>query len=385
LKLNTVVWIINIISSIWFPIGVSKLIYYMPKDKLIHAEFQIFKKSETPFQWVKKEIELSLNPGEVLVRIILTTICGSDLHTIEGKRKEDVPCILGHEGVGEIIALNNREGFELGDRVTWTIADSCGKCPACAEYGLPEKCTELFKYGHASLTIGSGLNGCYSTIIHIRKGTHLVKIPDLVGNSMAAPANCALATIVNAVSQIKKSTKKVVVQGGGLLGIYGCALLKEMGVEEIYCLEVNLDRFKTIEKFGAIPVDAGDIPRATSYILDRLEEGADVVFEVAGVKELIPQGLKLLRPGGEYILVGLVHPDSELGITAEQIIRKCITIKGVHNYAPWHLEEAVKFLDRNREKYPFDELVGPPFKLKELGEAVREAKKQNWFRVSVKP
>jgi len=74
-----------------------------------------------------------------------------------------------------------------------------------------------------------------------------------------------------------------------------------------------------------------------------------------------------------------------LGITAEQIIRKCITIRGVHNYAPWHLDEAINFLDRNRNKFPFEELLGPPFSLKDLGEAVREAKKQNWFRVSVKP
>jgi len=357
----------------------------MPKIKLINTEFQIFKKPETPFQWVKKQMEFSLNPGEVLVRIVLTTICGSDLHTIEGKRKEDVPCILGHEGIGEIIDLNDREGFEIGDRVTWTIADSCGKCLACTVYGLPEKCDELFKYGHASMTKGSGLNGCYSTVIHIRKGTHLVKIPELVSNRLAAPANCALATMVNSISQIKKMPKKVIVQGGGLLGIYACALLKEMGVEEIYCLEVNPYRFEIIGRFGAIPVDGRDMPNATSFLLDKLGDGADVVFEVAGVKELIPHGLRLLRPGGEYILVGLVHPDSELGITAEQIIRKCITIRGVHNYAPWHLDEAINFLDRNRNKFPFEELLGPPFSLKDLGEAVREAKKQNWFRVSVKP
>jgi putative phosphonate catabolism associated alcohol dehydrogenase len=357
----------------------------MIKNNLLRAEFQVFWESGKPFVLEGKQLEMELNPGEALVKIILATICGSDLHTIEGKRKEDVPCILGHEAVGEIIDLNNREGFEIGDRVTWTIADSCGKCPYCTEYGLPEKCVELFKYGHASINKGSGLNGCYSSIIHIRKGTHLVKVPEVVSNSMAAPANCALATMVNTVSQTKEIPKKVVVQGGGLLGVYACGLLKELGVAEIYCLEVNLDRFEIIKRFGAVPVDARDIQKATSFILDKLGDGADAIFEVAGVKELIPQGVNLLRPGGEYILVGLVHPDSELMLTAEQIIRKCITIRGVHNYAPWHLDEAIAFLERNHASYPFEELVSPPFNLKNLEEAVLEAKKQYWFRVSVKP
>ena len=109
------------------------------------------------------------------------------------------------------------------------------------------------------------------------------------------------------------------------------------------------------------------------------------MFEVAGIKELVSQGLALLRPGGEYVLAGLVHPNSELNITAEQIIRKCIHIKGVHNYAPWHLDEAVSFLERNRDRFPFDSLVSAPFQLEDLEKAVHEAQKQNWVRVSVKP
>ncbi|WP_192877675.1 MULTISPECIES: zinc-binding dehydrogenase [Arenibacter] len=357
----------------------------MLKAKLFNSKFQVFHGVGKPFSFEGKAQEIKLNTGEALVKIVLATICGSDLHTIEGKRKEDVPCILGHEAVGEIIDISGRPGFKIGDRVTWTIADSCGKCPACNDYGLPEKCNELFKYGHASMSEGSGLNGCYSTVIHIRKGTHLVKVPAMINNSIAAPANCALATMVNAVSQAKKFPKKVVVQGGGLLGVYACALLKEMGVPNIYCLEVNENRFDLIRKFGAIPVDARDTLKATQCILNKIGDGADVIFEVAGVKELIQQGVELLRPGGEYILVGLVHPDSELSITAEQIIRKCISIKGVHNYAPWHLEEAVAFLDRNYMNFPFEELVSPPFGLENISEAIVEAKKQNWFRVSLNP
>jgi threonine dehydrogenase-like Zn-dependent dehydrogenase len=190
--------------------------------------------------------------------------------------------------------------------------------------------------------------------------------------------------MVNAVSQTTSKPKKAVIQGGGLLGIYACGLLREMNVSQIYCLEVNEDRFQTIEDFGAIPVDAKK-NNAIQTILEESQGDVDAVFEVAGIKQLIPQGLQLLRPGGDYILIGLVHPDSELGITAEQIIRKCIHIKGVHNYAPWHLDESVAFLERNQGIFPFEKLVSHPFSLMDLESAVHEAQKQNWMRVSVKP
>ncbi|MDO5979010.1 zinc-binding dehydrogenase [Flavivirga spongiicola] len=356
----------------------------MSNQIVVQTQFQIFEKTGKPFQLENKEFQSDLKSGEALVKIILSTICGSDLHTIEGKRKEDTPCVLGHEAVGEIIDINSREGFAIGDRVTWTIANSCGKCPSCTEYGLPEKCDELFKYGHASIHNGSGLNGCYATHILIRKGTHMVKVPDTVSHAAVAPANCALATMVNAVLQTTAKPKRAVVQGGGLLGVYACGLLKEMGVSQIYCLEVNESRFQMIKDFGAIPVDAKN-DNAIQSILDATNDGVDAVFEVAGIKQLVPQGLQLLRPGGDYILVGLVHPDSDLGITAEQIIRKCIHIKGVHNYAPWHLDESVAFLERNQGVFPFEKLVSPPYKLEDIGAAVHEAQKQKWMRVSVKP
>lgn len=350
----------------------------------INAQFQVFEETGKSFKLEERTLSFDLKEGEVLVKVILATICGSDLHTIEGKRKEDVPCVLGHEAVGEILDIRGRSNFFVGDRVTWTIANSCGKCLACTEYKLPEKCAELFKYGHASVNNGTGLNGCYSSHIVIRSGTNLVKIPKNVPDAVAAPANCALATMVNAISRLSKKPKKVVVQGGGLLGIYTCGLLREMGVEQIYCLEINEDRFELIQRFGAIVVDAKS-PEAINYILELSGDGVDAVFEVAGVKQLVSQGLKLLRFGGEYILVGLVHPDSELNITAEQIIRKSISIKGVHNYAPWHLNDAIAFLERNQGIFPFDELVSPAYDLRNLENAISEALIQKWMRVSVKP
>ncbi len=92
------------------------------------------------------EIDIpELKDGEILGRIIAATICGSDLHTISGKRKEATPSVLGHEGVIEIVQ-NNRKGWSLseGEVVTFQIADCCRNCEYC-QSGLQQKCQKLFK------------------------------------------------------------------------------------------------------------------------------------------------------------------------------------------------------------------------------------------------
>ncbi len=349
------------------------------------ASIQLFKAAGTPFQAKQHSLDHDLQAGEALLRIRLATICGSDLHTISGARREDTPCILGHEALGEIVELRDLVGFAIGDRVTWTIADSCGECAYCTTYDMPEKCLKLFKYGHASIHKGSGLNGCYSSHVLIRAGTTMVKIPDVVSDAAAAPANCALATMVNAIEKMTVVPESVVVQGGGLLGLYGCAILRHRGVKHVYCTEINKSRFGLIERFGATPIDVRDWVEANRQIHDAHPLGVDAVFEVAGVKQLVAQGLELLRCGGFYALVGLVHPDSDLGITAEQVIRKNLTIRGIHNYGPKHLKEAVEFLEETMSVYPYADLVSPPFPLAKLEDAVAEAKRKKWARVSIQP
>jgi putative phosphonate catabolism associated alcohol dehydrogenase len=318
----------------------------------------------------------------------LATICGSDLHTVKGLRTESVPAILGHEAVGTVIAMGERQGereLDIGDRVTWSIADSCGRCDFCTTYGLPEKCRTVFKYGHAPLSDGCGLNGCYASHILLRPGTHICRPADSLPDAVVAPANCALATAVNAVSRIQRDQcRTALVQGAGLVGLYTCALLRERGVERVFCVDVDADRLAMAERFGAVPVTgSGDLNKES---MERAAPfGLDAVFEAAGSSSLVPEGIRLLRPGGYYAFVGMVHPATELdGVTGEQIIRKCLTIRGVHNYAPRHLDDALAFLERTASRYPYESLVSdPPFALKDLEEAAKTAEQRRYLRVSV--
>ncbi|MPY91315.1 MAG: alcohol dehydrogenase catalytic domain-containing protein [Luteitalea sp.] len=350
------------------------------------ALVQIFDGPGQPFRLEPRPFPDALATGEVLVQTRLATICGSDLHTTLGQRDTPVPCVLGHEAVGRVIHTGRgRSHLAPGARVSWSVVDSCGKCQACRQHRLPEKCESVFKYGHAALSDGSGLNGCYASHVLLRAGTHIARVPDAIPDAVVAPANCALATMVNVVSQVPHACDTVVIQGAGLLGLYGCALLRERGVPQVFCVDPSERRLEYVSLFGGIPI-AGDMDQyatARRQILANAPGGVDAVVEVAGVPAVVPEGVRLLRPGGFYALAGMVHPGSALEITGEEIIRKCLTIRGTHNYSPFHLDQALTFLARTVDKYPYESLVSPAFELADLESALQMAARQTFLRVAV--
>ena len=106
---------------------------------------------------------------------------------------------------------------------------------------------------------------------------------------------------------------------------------------------------------------------------------------MAGAAALVPEGVRLLRPGGTYVFAGMVHPDTRLELTGEQVIRKCLTIRGVHNYSPCHLDRGVAFLRETAARYPYASLVSAPFPLTALEEAAQVARSGRYLRVAVDP
>lgn len=337
------------------------------------ARVQLFQGARQPFQMSAVPLPEALQPGEVLVQISLATICGSDLHTTEGRRSAPTPCVLGHEAVGHVMH-SARAGVADGERVTWTLADSCGHCAPCTNWHLPQKCEHLFKYGHAALSDGSGLNGCYASHILLRPGTQIMTVPASLPDAIAAPANCALATIVNALETLPSPCDRALVQGGGLLGIYACAWLRHRGVREVFCTDLSPQRLALVAEFGGIPVEPGaNLP------------AVDLVLEVTGSSAVIPAGIKALRVGGHYIWAGMVHPETKLDLTGEAVLRKCLTLRGVHNYAPQHLAAGLDFLAQNHTRLPFEKLTSPALPLEQLNEGLELTRSRQWQRVAIQP
>lgn len=330
-----------------------------------------------------------LNAGEALVRVLACTICGSDLHTYGGRRTAPSPSILGHEIIGSIESLGtgapleDRNGLLLapGDRVTWTITSSCGRCFFCLNQ-LPQKCESGIKYGHELLQPGRELTGGLAEYCVLAAGTSIFRIPDSLSDEAVCPANCATATVVAALRAAGDLREKaVLIQGAGMLGVTACALLRVMGAAEIICCDVNPARLRKAEEFGATrvahPADVSATVRSATG-----KYGVDVALEMSGSPAAFATGVPLLRIGGIYLLVGGVFPAPPVAVQIEDVIRRLLVIRGVHNYTPEDLRTALAFLGENH--FSFASLIADWLPLAEANEAFRRAHDPAVFRMGIR-
>ncbi|MCH8922233.1 MAG: zinc-binding dehydrogenase [Planctomycetes bacterium] len=335
-----------------------------------------------------------LAAGELLVRVTCATLCGSDLHTYQGRRPAPTPTVLGHEIIGRIEALGPGEPvcddrnkvLQIGQRVTWSIAASCGRCFFC-QRDLPQKCERLFKYGHEAINERHPLSGGLAEFCHLAPGTAIVSLPDQLPDLVACPANCATATVTAALrvgGGCRDQT--VLVQGAGMLGLAACALAQGGGASRVIVCDVDENRLAPAKRFGAHRCVC--VARNTEALGTTVKEitngrGVDLAIELSGSAGAIEAGLPLLRIGGRYVLVGAVFPGPPVSLSAEQIVRGCLSIHGVHNYAPQDLSRAVAFLAENHRRYPFDELVTETFPLAEAERAFQYAIETRPLRVAI--
>ncbi|MEA3365736.1 MAG: zinc-binding dehydrogenase [Candidatus Hydrogenedentes bacterium] len=333
-------------------------------------------------------------PGEMLVRITACTLCGSDLHTLQGHRTTPTPTILGHEIIGEIAALNsnfeyrdlNGVHLRLGDRVTWAVAASCGTCFYCRA-GLPQKCEKLFKYGHESLDRSPQLSGGLAEFCHLAKGSHVLRLPPGLPDEVSCPANCATATVAAAFRAAETCEgQDVLVQGAGLLGLTACAMAKSKGARTIVISDPDENRLNLAKAFGATHCHKPTKTSSNNALLSFANEGRgyDLILEMSGAHAAIELGIELLRMGGRYVWVGPVFPGSPVAVNPERVARHLLTISGIHNYTPQDLVEAVAFLDVNHSHYPFQSLVPNWFRLENFQEALNVALKERPIRVGIR-
>jgi putative phosphonate catabolism associated alcohol dehydrogenase len=335
--------------------------------------------------------------GCILVKITCCTICGSDLHTWQGRRKSPTPIILGHEIVGTISVLGEgvihdtgNRPLAVGDRITWTLMDSCGKCYYCREKGLMMKCLHLKKYGHDSCEFPPHFQGGFAEYCYLTPGTCVFKIPEELSDEECAPANCTLSTAIAAWEAVSlRPFENVLIQGAGALGVYAAALASHYGCRNILVTDILEKRLDMARRFGAThTVHVQNV--SSEEIVDLAKTlsggfGVDCAMEAAGVPGLIPLGLKCLRTGGRYVLAGTVFSGADFTYDAGDLVFKMITIKGVHNYDAKHLQMAIDFLKAKHAVFPFKDLVTHQVALEDVNEGLRIAASGEALRVAVIP
>lgn len=307
---------------------------------------------------------VALGDADVLVAIEMSTICGSDVHTVLGRRSAPVPLVLGHESVGRVIALGDTGAdavdgtpLRIGDRVVWSVTVSCASCDRCL-CGMPQKCRTLGKYGHDRIGVHGDLTGAFGSHMQLRAGTAIVRVPEALPAAVLAPASCATATAWSAVARAARwrdlDGAAVRIHGAGLVGLSAAAIAAEAGAD-VEVRDPNGQRQALAARFGA-------------GLLDR---EPDVVIEASG--HAVAEALAGVTVGGIVVLVGSVFPADAVPLDAESIVRRLVTIAGVHNYTGAELAEAVAFLAGRGRAYPFAEAVGAVRSLADIDAAIDDA------------
>lgn len=348
----------------------------------------IFDGARMPFREADYELP-RLKSGEILIKNIYTTLCGSDLHTYCGKRIEKTPTVLGHEVVGKIVdfALDhnhkdfNGETILIGDAVTWAVFAATPQTE-WLEREMPQKSNDLFKYGHAKVEDENIFHGGLGDYTILKAHTIVLKIPAELPIPIAATVNCAVATVTGALRLAGSvSNKTVLITGLGLLGNIATAMCKIAGAKEIVTVDINSDRLNQSKRFGA--TKTYQIPLQTEETPDFLLNNIDVVLEMSGAPEGTELGLDCLKVGGIAVWIGAVFKTRKIQIDAEQIIRKLITIKGLHNYNFEDLKQALVFMTKHHGDFPFNEVVEKEFPLNEATEAFEYALNYKPLRVGI--
>ncbi len=262
-------------------------------------------------------------PGEVLIQVIQTGVCGTDLHIHEGDFYAAFPLIPGHEIVGTIAGLGDGvDDFTLGDRVTVNPNINCGHCQACRS-GRPLLCSNL-------KGIGTNRPGGFAEYV-TAPTAHTYSVTGLADDTAVAvePAACAMHGLETL--QVKPGSTALVF-GAGPTGLLLSQLLVTGGAAKV-----------TVAASTAFKLDrARELGIDTTYLMDRdhlaadvtaLREasggsGYDIVVDATGAPAVIETTVGLTRDGGTAMFYGVTGPDDTVKVSPYDIFRREITIKG---------------------------------------------------------
>jgi threonine dehydrogenase-like Zn-dependent dehydrogenase len=341
-------------------------------------------------------------PGAVVIDVALANVCGSDMHYWTGafdfaKRGRPLPLNTGHEHMGRVHRLgagvatdSSGQPLREGDRVIYRYFLPCGRCRACLRRAFKSCPTRQASWSQ-TCEVWPHFQGGYGQYFYLGPNHAIFRLPDEITDEMAAGINCAFTQVYAALDIAGfRAGQTAVIQGAGGLGVYACAVARELGAARVVVIDGVDERLALAREFGAdAVVDLREFatPAARVERVKALTDdwGADVVLELVGNPNVVAEGLRMVAPEGTYLEIGNINVGWEAPIDPSWLVFGNRRIIGVCHYEAEHLRATLDLMLRTRTRYPYHRIVSHRFPLERINDAFRQQEARHITRAAIVP
>lgn len=283
----------------------------------------LVKREPKPGLWLEEIPEPHLGSNDLMVKILKTAICGTDVHIYSwddwAQRTITPPMTIGHEFVGEIVDIGKDvSGYSIGERVSGEGHIVCGVCRSCRA-GRRHLCTN-------AIGIGVNRNGCFAEYLSLPASNawHVhEEIPSEIAAFFDPYGNATHATL-----SFDLVGEDVLITGAGPIGIICVAIAKHVGARHVVITDINDYRLELARRMGA--TRAINVQQTT--IAECRHElgmvGFDIGLEMSGNRDAFESMLENMYHGGRIALLGILPNTAQ--VNWDQVIFKGLTIKGIY-------------------------------------------------------
>jgi len=293
----------------------------------------LVKREAEPGLWLEEVPVPEIGINDVLIEVLRTGICGTDLHIYEwnewAQRTVPVPMVIGHEFVGRIVAMgSNVKDFEIGDIVSGEGHVVCGRCRNCMA-GRRHLCMD---------TAGIGVNrpGAFAEYLALPVTNVWHHAPDIPRDVQAIFD--PLGNAVHTALAFPVLGEDVLITGAGPIGIMAAAVVRHAGARYVVITDVNPYRLELAKRMKpTLVLDARTQRIADAQQELGMKEGFDVGLEMSGNPEAFREMLANMCHGGKIAMLGI--PNGETTVNWETVIFNMLTIRGIYGremYETWY-------------------------------------------------
>ncbi|MCP3805049.1 zinc-binding dehydrogenase [Allokutzneria sp. A3M-2-11 16] len=341
-----------------------------------------------------------LEPGAVLLRTLGSEVCGTDTHLQRGQLAGvPYPIIPGHVAVGRVEEIGGSDPVldvsgapvEIGQVVTYLdVYGTCGRCWFCTIAHASTRCPYRKVYG-VTMSCADGLYGGWSEHVHLRPGVHIVPLPEGLDWRAFLAVGCGMPTALHAMTLGNVAFgDTVVVQGAGPVGLSAAALAQLRGAGQVVVVGGPDVRLDAARRFGADAV----IDIASTTETERVEairdltggRGADVTVEATGVPSAVPEGMRLTRDAGRYVVVGQYTNAGDASLNPHlDLNQKHLDVQGCWGSDTGHVYRSVQVIARYARQFPWTELISAEYDLSQTQRALDDVAAQRTVKALIVP